>query len=250
MAAQGSSPPIVLIPGIQGRWEWMTPAIRALERHHLVFTFSLGEARGPNLFDAWMSRIDALLDAGAHRQAALVGVSFGGLVALWYAANRPDRVSNLVLVASPSPRWTLDVRLARYVRHPRLSLPLFALGTVRRLTPELAAAMPGIGKRTRFVGEYGLRALRYPASPRQMAGFVGAWQQTDLASAAGRVKARTLIITGEDGLDRVVAVSSTKEYLSLIPGAAHVTLSGTGHIGCVSKPREFAALVTDFIDAR
>ena len=70
-----------------------------------VLTFSLGEVEGPALFDGWMARVDSLLDAGDYARAVVVGVSFGGLVAASYAARRPDRVSKLVLVATPSPRW-------------------------------------------------------------------------------------------------------------------------------------------------
>ena len=240
---------LVLIPGIQGRWEWLTPAIRVLDRNHEVLTFSLGDVSGPRLFDRWASRIDDLLDTGGREKAVIVGVSFGGLVAGWYAAHRPERVSALILVAAPSPHWRIDEQSARYARNPRLSLPLFALRAIGRLAPELAAAMPGWGARLRFGAGYAARAVRYPASPRQMAAVVDEWRRTNLADISGRVTAPTLVITGEDTLDRVVPVASTLEYLSLIPGAVHARLPQTGHIGCLSKPAEFAALVSDFIHA-
>jgi pimeloyl-ACP methyl ester carboxylesterase len=249
VTTESSKTPLVLIPGIQGRWEWMDPAIRALEDHHRVLTFSLGDVRGPSLFDGWTSRIDSLLDTTGHRAACVVGLSFGGLVATWYAARRPDRVSQLVLVASPSPGWRVDDQSARYARNPRISLPLFAMRAVRRLAPELSAAMPGLGARIRFGAGYAIRALRYPASPRQMAEVVDEWTRTDLVSIVSRVTAPTLVITGEANLDLVVPVSSTLEYLRLIPGATHVQLPRTGHLGFLSKPREFATLVTDFLDA-
>ena len=37
----GAGRPIVLIPGIQGRWEWMQPAVAALAVRFRVITFSL-----------------------------------------------------------------------------------------------------------------------------------------------------------------------------------------------------------------
>ena len=39
----GRGSPIVLIPGIQGRWEWMKPAVEALARRSRVITFSLAD---------------------------------------------------------------------------------------------------------------------------------------------------------------------------------------------------------------
>ena len=247
MTPQSSKTPIVLVPGIQGRWEWMRPAIRALEHQHQVITFSLGDVSGPDLFDGWTSRIDHLLDTAGHRTAAVVGLSFGGLVAAWYAARRPERTSQLVVVASPSPGWRIDDQSARYARNPRLSFPLFAMRAVRRLAPELSAAMPGLGPKIRFGAGYAARAIRYPASPRQMADVVDEWKRTDLTAMVNRVTAPTLVVTGEHNLDLVVPVSSTLEYLTLIPGATHAQLAGTGHLGFLSKPSEFATLVSDFI---
>ncbi len=37
----GQGPPLVLIPGIQGRWEYLRPAIDALSRTFRVLTFPL-----------------------------------------------------------------------------------------------------------------------------------------------------------------------------------------------------------------
>jgi len=59
------------------------------------------------------------------------------------------------------------------------------------------------------------------------------------------VTAPTLVITGEPGLDRVVNVASTLELLGLIPHARHTVLRGTGHVGIITKPREFASLLTE-----
>ena len=120
---------------------------------------------------------------------------------------------------------------------------------VTRLAPELATAIPELGVRLQFGATYAARAVRYPASPRQMAAVVDEWRHTDLTPAMGRITAPTLVITGEDNLDRVVPVTSSLEYLSMIAGAVHARLPGTGHIGFLSKPAEFATLVSDFIDA-
>ena len=37
----GSGVPVVMVPGIQGRWEWMKPAVDALAERCRVVTFSL-----------------------------------------------------------------------------------------------------------------------------------------------------------------------------------------------------------------
>ena len=37
----GSGPPVVVLPGVQGRWEWMRPAVGALAERCRVLTDSL-----------------------------------------------------------------------------------------------------------------------------------------------------------------------------------------------------------------
>ena len=58
----------------------------------------------------------------------------------------------------------------------------------------------------------------------------------------------TLVVTGEPSLDRVVPPALTLDYLRLWPHAQHVTLPRTGHLGIITRPREFADIVTSFLD--
>lgn len=226
----------------------MAPAIEELRKSRQVISFSLTEAMPPDLFGKWTALIDQRLDDGGHREAAVVGISFGGLIAACYAATRPARVSRLVLVSSPSPAWRLDPQSAGYARHPRLASPLFAARAVGRLLPETRAALPTLGARLSFSVRHLARVIRYPPSLTHMASAVHEWQTTDLTAICRRVVAPTLVLTGEPDLDRVVAVEDTYEYLSLIRGARHMTFPGTGHLGFLMRPREFAGLVAHFID--
>jgi pimeloyl-ACP methyl ester carboxylesterase len=93
MPTFGQGPPLVLIPGIQGRWEWMRAAIDALSARFSVTTFSLTEvAADEACFDRWMAQLDTILDTIGFQPMPIVGVSFGGLIAYRYARRRPARV--------------------------------------------------------------------------------------------------------------------------------------------------------------
>jgi len=254
MIDRGHGSPIVLIPGLHGRWEWMESTVEALSAHHRTFSFSLDQidaAKAPErAFDAWVEEIDHLLDRAGERQAAIVGVSFGGLVAIHYAALRPHRVSALVLISAPAPRWRWDHPMAKYLGYPRLAMPIFVARAAGRFLPEFRALEARPGARLRFLTRHLRNVIRYPASPTFMAACVRAWDAADIASECRRVTAPTLVITGEPGLDRVVPVGTTLEYQSLIRGMRHVTLARTGHLGVISRPREIEALVSQFVEGR
>ena len=66
------------------------------------------------------------------------------------------------------------------------------------------------------------------------------------ASDCACVSAPTLVITGERDLDRVVKYDETMDYVSLIEGARFQLLERTGHLGIVSAPDRFAAIVSRF----
>ena len=242
-------PVIVLVPGLQGRDEWLRPAADELARTFEVRSLSLYRPSRPaaDPFEAWVSTIDDLLaEAGASR-ATILGHSFGGLVAVRYAARRPERVAALVLASAPSPRMALDSRSRFYLRFPWATLPLFVMQAAFRLAPEMVAARPTWRGRAALAASQLLRVVRSPATPGRMARWVRAWRVTDIWTDCARVVSPTLVLTGEPGLDRVVPVASSREYLEGIRQARHVVLEGTGHLGLISRPALFAEAVRTFV---
>jgi pimeloyl-ACP methyl ester carboxylesterase len=79
-----------------------------------------------------------------------------------------------------------------------------------------------------------------------MAAWVREWRTLDLVSACANIAVPTLVLTGEPALDRVVPVESSLDHLQLIRGARHVMLTGTGHLGLLTRPDAFADAVTAF----
>ena len=253
MIAKGTGFPVLLIPGIQGRWEWMEPTVEALTPGHRVITCSLQELRPEierdGVFPAWTRAIDQLLDEARERQAAVIGVSFGGLIAARYAARRPERVTSLILASTPAPNWRPRLDDAFCIRFPLLSLPYFAGRGLVRLLPELKHARDSWPTRLQLFREHATRVFRAPLEPRRMARWVREWLDYDLAADCQRITAPTLIVTGESGLDRVVPSRESERYLNLINGATHKVLPGTGHVGVITRPYRFAEMAGQFIHA-
>jgi pimeloyl-ACP methyl ester carboxylesterase len=249
----GTGPPLVLVPGIQARWEWMRPAVQALAAHFRVLSFTLAGERSsrrrfdPRLgFDNYVAQIDEILDNAGVASATICGLSYGGLIALRYAAARPSRVDRLILVSALAPGFVPDQRVRFYARAPRLLLPVFGVTALRRARTEIRAALPGWRDRLTFAVSQGTRVLTAPVSPTLMVRRIELLASEDFTRDAAGVSAPTLVITGEAGLDVTVPVDHTREYLDLLPGARHVTLDRTGHLGTVTRPAAFAVLVHEF----
>ena len=238
--------PLVLVPGIQGHWAYMRPTVEALSRDFNVLTFSLGAAR---TLDDYVDQIVRTLDDNRVERAVICGVSFGGLVALRFAAMYPERTSALVLTSTPAPRLGLRRRHQIYTRLPYIFGPFFLVETPLRLGREIATAIPGW--RARWAFRFGVLRIFPRALPSlpQMAARARMISATDLTPDCARVTAPTLVITGERRLDHVVPVDGTTAYTRLIPNACAATIERTGHIGSITRPDAFAAVIRDFVNA-
>jgi 3-oxoadipate enol-lactonase len=256
MFDQGDGAPLVVVPGVQGRWEWMAPALRELAKHGRTIAYSLSGDSGSGMpfdaargFDSHVEQLDAVFAAARVERAALCGVSYGGFIALRYAALRPERVSHLVLASSPAPGWVPDDRQQKYIASPWRSTPRFVVSGPLRLWPEIQAAYDTWGQRLAFSGRHALRLLAAPIRPPLMAARVRLQQGIDFAPDCRRILAPTLVITGEDALDRIVPVEVTRRYATLIAGAQYVKMERTGHIGLVTRPARFAEIIAAFMAA-
>ena len=249
----GSGPPLIVVPGVQGRWEWIRPALEELRQHCRTVSYSLcgdfgsgrriDAARG---FENYLDQLDDIFDyAGLHR-AAVCGSSYGGLVALRYAATRPDRVAALIIASSPAPGWTPNPSQRAYIASPWRRAPQFILTSPLRIWPELRTAFDTPIRQLGFLARHGLRVAAAPMIPALMAARIVEQQTLDFADDCRRVQAPTLIVTGEPQLDRIVPVESTRRYVDLIRGAKYAVIERTGHLGLITRPDAFAWTVGSF----
>lgn len=251
----GSGPPLVVVPGLQGRWEWFRPALEALAGRCRVTSYSLcgdlgsGFRWDPALgFENDVRQLERILER-IPGPVALCGISYGGFVASRYAATHPDRVCCLIIASSPAPGWKPNAIQQRYLRRPWLNAPRFVLTSPMRLWPEIRAACGSPAGALSFIARYGLRAARHPMIPGLMSRRIREQQRLDLSEDLSRIHAPTLVVSGEPALDRVVPVDSTRQYAERIAGAKYVMIERTGHIGLMTRPEAFARIVTDFVHA-
>jgi len=247
---RGAGAPLVLIPGIQGRWEYSRAIVDALAPFYRVITFSLCDERTSEA----VPRIGVFADQAAQaldrlgiERAMVAGVSFGGLVALRFAATRADRTAALVMVSPPGPQWHLRPRHEWYVRLPWLFGPVFLAETPFRLRREVLAAVPGWPARVTYLSAQLKTLASAPVSVSRMAARARVIAPYNRVDDCSRVTAPSLIIQGDESLDHVTGSGGTADYARLIGGARLVRMPHTGHLGSVTQPDRCADLIRRFL---
>jgi pimeloyl-ACP methyl ester carboxylesterase len=241
----------------------MKPGIDALAKRGRVITFSLADepSSAANFDDAagfwnYVEQVRKALEQSGIDNAAICGVSYGGLIAGAFAARYPGRAASLILVSALPPSWQPDARVSFFLRSPWLLSPLFCLASVR-LYREFATAKDTWWSGATSACRAGVTALLHIFHPGRMARrvhllssvFTRGRVEGRIDAELTRVKVPTLIVTGEESLERVVSPHITREYLAIWPHARVETLARTGHLGMITRPDEFAALVSAFVSA-
>ncbi len=104
----GRGRPLVLVPGLAGGWKLLWPLARSLSRHFEVFLFGLRGDRdpwigldgGPGMpwdLAEYAHDVKDLIDHMGLSAPAVLGVSFGGAIALEFAVQYPESLGALIL---------------------------------------------------------------------------------------------------------------------------------------------------------
>lgn len=191
---------------------------------------------GPVALDEQVADVLAVLDAEDVEHAAVVGHSFGGLLAVALAASAPDRVVTVVAYEPPLVQ----------------ALGAGELGEMAGLGPRVAAAYESGGAPA--AAEVFLRAIGssamldgLPAAQRSALLARGYSVVADLgfldraAFDAGKVVCPVTIVTGEasEPLYGAIAAALTRS----IAGAGHQGLPGARHDAPITQPARFAEIV-------
>jgi pimeloyl-ACP methyl ester carboxylesterase len=189
---------------------------------------------------AYADDIHALLDALEIKLCALVGCSFGGMVALQVAVNWPERIAGLVLTDT-SAAYANDEYDAAY--REREAAMAAAEDAIRKLGPAGAAKL-----RSKEVGDEFLAAgIRARIARMNADGYLGAArvrrERPDLLGAiGGRLTMPVLICTG----DRDPVHSASLVMAGRLPAARVMTFRGVGHGIPVLEPGLFTDTVLRF----
>lgn len=195
---------------------------------------------------AWLA---AAVDACGLTSFALAGSSWGGALALAFAAAHPQRVQRMIAVAPAHPFWraSLAQRLLLFPPLTRVAARLGA-GLGRSRHRDLLAAMYGNPGRmpASSIDDYRERLCR-PGLGAAVAGYARHWRrdQAELRAALPQVTMPVLLLWGSR--DRVVPAGTAPALRAALPHARLTLLSGLGHLPFEEDPESFVAAVRPFL---
>ena len=244
--SKGSGPALVFFHGPWGlAWD---PFLDELAKHFTVYapehpgTTPEAPEDVHHLDGLWdlVLCYDELLSALGLERVALLGHSFGGMVAAEMAAAVPRRVERLALIApigfwretDPVVNWMLldpDALRAHLFREPAGEPAQQLFGPAE---PAAAAA----AARVRTLWSMGATGK-----------FIWPLPDKGLKKRIHRITAPTLVVWGTE--DRLVPPVYADEFLKRLPGARLETVEGEGHAPQLEQPQAVARMVGEFLRA-
>jgi poly(3-hydroxyalkanoate) depolymerase len=246
VSVRGAGRPLLLVTGIGASIDMWGPVEEQLvPRGYRLIAFDLpGVGASPALVPPrrmrGLARIAVgVLDELGIERADVLGVSFGGVLAQQIAHQAPSRVNRLVLAATGPGAVPGNPLVLRHMLTPR-----------RYASPGYAARIAGElygGEARHDPGLHASMTARF-LRPPSLYGYA-----TQLYSIAGwtsvpwlwRVKARTLILNGDD--DPIVPAVNGRIMAALLPNAELHVVEGGGHLFLLERTAEVAELVDEFL---
>jgi proline iminopeptidase len=257
----GLGTPLVVVnggPGFDHTYLHLSPAWDALAKNRRVIMYDQrgnGHSRGDHKAQTFTlkDQIDDLEALRAHlgiNRMELLGHSWGGFLAMAYAAVHPERIDHLIIVDSAAPQWKDTIFLFKEI-YPQTE--------ERRDAFAFAEEMGDKGAIDKRIHEY-LTMLFY--SPEKRDAFVAAMPASvfrkevneavsadlprfDLNPEIAKFKFPVLVITGR--FDINVAPLVAYKIHKAIPGSKFHVFERSGHLPFYEEPAAFVQAVDDFL---
>lgn len=226
---------------------------RFADTHHVVYLDHRGNGRSDGRhdptgwdLDTWADDVVRFCDALELRDPVVCGTSFGGFVAMRYAARHPEHPSKLVLVSTMAhPKRQVTAGLFEELGGARAREVYERLYGGEPTTPELWAeyaevCLPLYNRRP---SPFGPR--RSWQNTRVLTHFNAEFFEMDLRPGLADVRCPTLVLCGRD--DPMTPVVASEEIASLVPGARLVVLDECGHGTYRDQPEATEAELRAFL---
>ena len=185
--------------------------------------------------------LSALLDELGVETCIVVGLSVGGLVAIDFALQHPQRLCALVLCDTAPRIGTRESWSERMSFVQEQGLPNIAEMIVQRwFTSDFAGRQPA-----NFRGYVNMLA-RTP--PEGYLGTCAALRDTDLSDVVNRIALPCLVLCGAQ--DVATSPEMVRAVAEVLPDARFELIEAAAHLPCVEQPQAVAAAIERFLEEK
>ncbi len=252
----GSGPPVLLVHDydVAGGYQWLAVA-EALPNYRLIIPdqIDFGFGTHPNemgrqhTVSGRAETLSLLIEELGLGSTTLVGAGMGGTVAAQLAADGPEMVERLVLIApeiyGPTPTWT-----ETFFRLPLVGPALIFTnlgGGNRAVENYQAECITGGWCPTAADLEVREGAARVQGTTAALLAMASTPRATTIPADLGQITAPTLVIWGDN--DRVTPLSDGRQLVDAISGSSLDVLAGVGHRPHRQDPAATAGLIETFL---
>lgn len=242
---EGAGPRVTLLHPVGLDLTFLQPVAAALSRRYTVLRVDArGHGRSPadppaECLDDFADDVHALLAQREFAPCAVVGFSFGGMVAQTLALRHPEDVSALVPCACPStiPEPNRAVYAERAAAAERDGMAAVLEATLARwFTDAFRAGGGAATARERLLTD-------------DVRGWAHAWRamaKIDTAPHLHAIRVPTLCLAGE--VDKSSPPEIVAAIARAIPGARFETIPGAPHMLFIEQPEAVAKALLAFLD--
>lgn len=184
--------------------------------------------------DDYTRLVEAFVKSEGIENPALLGHSFGGRIGILYSSRNPVEKLILVDAAGVKPKRPLKY----YIK-------VYSFKTMKRLWRILLGAQRAQARIDAMRAKAG--SSDYASASPRMRAILSKVVNEDLRHVMPSIKAPTLLIWGE--ADTATPLSDAKTIAKLIPDSGLVSFPGCGHYSFLDNPRQFAAVLTNFLNS-
>ena len=250
------APVVVLGSSIGTTAAMWQPQIPLLTRHFRVLRFDHrghGQSwpgNGPRLPSAsdpasrpWSiadlgGDVVGLLDDLGFAKVSYVGISLGGMVGMWLAAHRPERIDKLVVVCTSAHLDAREYWLARAATVRSGGMVAIADPVVEKwFTPEFALRRPAV-----------VTAFKQMLAATPVEGYARSCEALatmDLRPDLASIGAPTVVVAGAD--DLAIPAVHGQRVAAAVPGARFVVVHDAAHLASVEQPEQIAEIIAEHV---
>jgi len=218
---EGSGPVIIYVPGLDGTGRLFFKQSPRLSIGHRVVTFRSRDG-GRFTYEDLTDDLAAIIRDLGERQATIIGESFGGTVALWFALRYPQMVKRLVVINS-FPRFRKRLTINFGVKLAT-GVPFRLLWPVRRLGNVIGLLADQVTRDDRERFWKAISTVSADAYARRLQLI----KDLDLESRLSEIETPTLLIAGEKDL-LIASVLEARAMAARMPNARVTVVKGAGH---------------------